>query len=177
MGDRTTGRPTPTDSAYPSRGPSRNSRQRPTGVGWGRAGIDVLGAKLRTSAALSTSKPGEASTALVAPQCPNGHPVRTSYRPMDPLPADLRPTTVEALAPVLTEPSEILGLWEESDGEEWEEGSELCRLSSLVPDPSSGDDEETPPGSPGRVSVASGRRADEQRIRAGDPSRTPHFRA
>ncbi|WP_030321695.1 DUF4259 domain-containing protein [Streptomyces flavochromogenes] len=63
-----------------------------------------------------------ASAALLAAQCPGGDPITTSYAPKDPLPtlpADLRPQAVTALDRTLTEPSELLELWEESDGEEW----------------------------------------------------------
>ncbi|AJF64928.1 DUF4259 domain-containing protein [Streptomyces vietnamensis] len=66
-----------------------------------------------------------ASAALLAAQCPGGEPVTTSYGPKKPLgvlPEELRPAAVEALDRVLTEPSELLELWEESDGEEWKVG-------------------------------------------------------
>ncbi|MBP2581775.1 hypothetical protein J3A78_002253 [Streptomyces sp. PvR006] len=66
-----------------------------------------------------------ASAALLAAQCPGGDPVTTSYAPKEPLPAlpaDLRPQAVAALDRILTEPSELLELWEESDGEEWKAG-------------------------------------------------------
>ncbi|MGW4721496.1 MULTISPECIES: DUF4259 domain-containing protein [unclassified Streptomyces] len=66
-----------------------------------------------------------ASAALLAAQCPGGEPVTTSYGPKEPLPvlpAALRPEAVAALDRVLTEPSELLELWEESDGEEWKAG-------------------------------------------------------
>ncbi|MFF6791030.1 hypothetical protein ACVW0K_002120 [Streptomyces filamentosus] len=65
-----------------------------------------------------------ASAALVAAQCPGGEPV-TAYGPKEPLgalPEELRPAAVAALDRVLTEPSELLELWEESDGEEWKAG-------------------------------------------------------
>ncbi|XUM00439.1 DUF4259 domain-containing protein [Streptomyces venezuelae ATCC 10712] len=71
-----------------------------------------------------------ASAALVAAQCPGGTPVTTSYGPKKPLPAlpaDLRPTAVEALDRILVEPSELLELWEESDGEEWKAGVRKLR--------------------------------------------------
>ncbi|MGW4856715.1 DUF4259 domain-containing protein [Streptomyces sp. NPDC004288] len=71
-----------------------------------------------------------ASAALVAAQCPGGAPVTTSYAPKKPLPAlpaDLRPTAVEALDRILVEPSELLELWEESDGEEWKAGVRRLR--------------------------------------------------
>ncbi|MFB6633085.1 DUF4259 domain-containing protein [Streptomyces sp. NPDC056362] len=71
-----------------------------------------------------------ASAALVAAQCPGGAPVTTSYAPKKPLPAlpaDLRPTAIEALDRILVEPSELLELWEESDGEEWKAGVRRLR--------------------------------------------------
>ncbi|WP_395360349.1 DUF4259 domain-containing protein [Streptomyces sp. YH02] len=71
-----------------------------------------------------------ASAALVAAQCPGGDPVTTAYGPKDPLPplpADLRPQAVAALDRVLTEPSELLELWEESDGEQWKAGVRKLR--------------------------------------------------
>ncbi|MFE7514332.1 DUF4259 domain-containing protein [Streptomyces sp. NPDC057540] len=71
-----------------------------------------------------------ASAALVAAQCPGGEPVTTSYGPKKPLPAlpaDLRPAAVEALDRILVEPSELLELWEESDGDEWKAGVRKLR--------------------------------------------------
>ncbi|WP_306330010.1 DUF4259 domain-containing protein [Streptomyces venezuelae] len=71
-----------------------------------------------------------ASAALLAAQCPGGAPVTTSYGPKDPLPplpTDLRPQAVTALDRILTEPSELLELWEESDGEEWKAGVRQLR--------------------------------------------------
>ncbi|MFF7436575.1 DUF4259 domain-containing protein [Streptomyces sp. NPDC008122] len=71
-----------------------------------------------------------ASAALVAAQCPGGAPVTTSYAPKDPLPPlppELRPAAVEALDRILTEPSELLELWEESDGEAWMTGVRRLR--------------------------------------------------
>ncbi|MFH9721860.1 DUF4259 domain-containing protein [Streptomyces sp. NPDC017254] len=71
-----------------------------------------------------------ASAALLAARCPGGDPVTTSYAPKDPLPelpAALRPEAVTALDRILTEPSELLELWEESDGEEWKAGVRKLR--------------------------------------------------
>ncbi|MGW9438432.1 DUF4259 domain-containing protein [Streptomyces sp. NPDC055607] len=71
-----------------------------------------------------------ASAALLAAQCPGGEPVTTSYGPKEPLPvfpAALRPEAVAALDRVLVEPSELLELWEESDGEEWKAGTRRLR--------------------------------------------------
>lgn len=71
-----------------------------------------------------------ASAALVAAQCPGGEPVTTSYGPKEPLgvlPVALRAEAVAALDRVLTEPSELLELWEESDGGEWKAGVRTLR--------------------------------------------------
>ncbi|WP_328944923.1 DUF4259 domain-containing protein [Streptomyces sp. NBC_00250] len=71
-----------------------------------------------------------ASAALVAAQCPAGDPVTTAYGPKDPLPPlpdGLRPQAAASLDRILTEPSELLELWEESDGEEWKEGVRKLR--------------------------------------------------
>lgn len=71
-----------------------------------------------------------ASAALVAAQCPGGEPVTTSYGPKKPLgvlPEELRAEAVAALDRVLAEPSELLELWEESDGEEWKAGMRKLR--------------------------------------------------
>ncbi|MFD8012932.1 DUF4259 domain-containing protein [Streptomyces sp. NPDC058955] len=66
-----------------------------------------------------------AAAALVAAQCAGGEAVTTSYGPKEPLgdlPVELRAEAVAALDRVLAEPSELLELWEESDGEEWKAG-------------------------------------------------------
>ncbi|MFF2780045.1 DUF4259 domain-containing protein [Streptomyces sp. NPDC058052] len=71
-----------------------------------------------------------ASAALVAAQCPGGEAVTTSYGPKEPLgvlPVELRAEAVAALDRVLAEPSELLELWEESDGEEWKTGVRTLR--------------------------------------------------
>ncbi|WP_329623766.1 DUF4259 domain-containing protein [Streptomyces sp. NBC_01255] len=71
-----------------------------------------------------------ASAALVAAQCPGGDPVTTAYGPKEPLPelpAELRPLAVAALDRILTPESELLELWEESDGEEWKAGIRKLR--------------------------------------------------
>ncbi|GHI89935.1 DUF4259 domain-containing protein [Streptomyces xanthophaeus] len=59
-----------------------------------------------------------AAAALVAAQRPGGEPVTTPYGPDLPLPelpADLRGLAVRALDRVVTEPSELMELWEESE--------------------------------------------------------------
>ncbi|MFI8965045.1 DUF4259 domain-containing protein [Streptomyces sp. NPDC053493] len=71
-----------------------------------------------------------AAAALVAAQCPGGAPVTTSYgpkQPIPPLPAALRPAAVAALDRVLGKDSELLELWEESDGAAWKAGTEALR--------------------------------------------------
>lgn len=58
-----------------------------------------------------------AAAALVAAQCPGGTPVTTAYGPDLPLPrfsGDLRAFAVVALDRVVTEPSELMELWEET---------------------------------------------------------------
>ncbi len=73
-----------------------------------------------------------AAAALVASQCPGGEPVTTSYGPEKPLgelPVELRAEAVTALDRVLAEPSELLELWEESDGEAWKAGIRKLRGS------------------------------------------------
>lgn len=75
-----------------------------------------------------------AAAALVAAQCPGGEPV-TSYGPKDPLgvlPVELRAEAVAALDRVVAEPSELLELWEESDGEEWKAG--IRKLRAVLAD-------------------------------------------
>lgn len=59
-----------------------------------------------------------AAAALVAAQCAGGDPVTTAYGPKLPipeLPLDLRELAVLALDRVVTEPSELLELWGETD--------------------------------------------------------------
>ncbi|WP_328725100.1 DUF4259 domain-containing protein [Streptomyces sp. NBC_00259] len=59
-----------------------------------------------------------AAAALVAAQCPGGEPITTAYGPDLPipeLPADLRELAIHALDRVVTEPSELMELWGESD--------------------------------------------------------------
>ncbi|MEV6198739.1 DUF4259 domain-containing protein [Streptomyces sp. NPDC051771] len=75
-----------------------------------------------------------AAAALVAAQCPGGEPV-TSYGPKEPLgvlPVELRAEAVAALDRVVAEPSELLELWEESDGEEWKAG--IRKLRAVLAD-------------------------------------------
>ncbi|MER0479582.1 DUF4259 domain-containing protein [Streptomyces sp. Edi2] len=71
-----------------------------------------------------------AAAALVAAQCPGGEPITTAYGPDLPipkLPTDLRELAVHALDRVVTEPSELMELWGESD----EDGPWRATLSQL----------------------------------------------
>ncbi|MBD0708900.1 MULTISPECIES: DUF4259 domain-containing protein [unclassified Streptomyces] len=94
---------------------------------------EVLRAVLREVAATAdddyldadVSMEAIASAALIAAQCPGGAAVTTSYGPKKPLPilpSELRPLAVAALDRTLGKESELLELWEESDGEEWKAG-------------------------------------------------------
>ncbi|MFJ6899415.1 DUF4259 domain-containing protein [Streptomyces hokutonensis] len=62
-----------------------------------------------------------AAAALVAAQCPGGEPAHPHYGPKEPVPdlTGLRALALRALDRVLTEPSELLELWAESDGAPW----------------------------------------------------------
>ncbi|MBQ0829439.1 DUF4259 domain-containing protein [Streptomyces tagetis] len=62
-----------------------------------------------------------AAAALVAAQCPGGDPAYSAYAPGEPLPdlTGLREPAVRAVDRVVTEPSELLELWEESDAAPW----------------------------------------------------------
>ncbi|MHB9856202.1 DUF4259 domain-containing protein [Streptomyces krungchingensis] len=62
-----------------------------------------------------------AAAALVAAQCPGGEPADPVYGPDEPLPdlTGLRDLAFRALHRVMTEPSELMELWAESDGGPW----------------------------------------------------------
>ncbi|MFD9573191.1 DUF4259 domain-containing protein [Streptomyces sp. NPDC059982] len=62
-----------------------------------------------------------AAAALVASQCPGGEAADPIYGPEDPLPdlTGLRDLALQALDRVMTEPSELMDLWAESDGGRW----------------------------------------------------------
>ncbi|WP_427920020.1 DUF4259 domain-containing protein [Streptomyces sp. cg40] len=62
-----------------------------------------------------------AAAALVAAQCPGGEPAHPHYGPKQPAPdlTGLRTLALRALDRVLTEPSELLELWAESDDAPW----------------------------------------------------------
>ncbi|MGW6021146.1 DUF4259 domain-containing protein [Streptomyces sp. NPDC055099] len=70
-----------------------------------------------------------AAAALVAAQCPGGEPADPVYGPEQPIPdlLSLRGPAHQALDHVLAEGSELLDLWEESDGEPWRKGVEGLR--------------------------------------------------
>ncbi|MGW2016690.1 DUF4259 domain-containing protein [Streptomyces sp. NPDC001927] len=77
-----------------------------------------------------------AAAALVACQCPGGEPADPIYGPEDPLPdlTGLRDLALQALERVATEPSELMDLWDESDGGAWR--ADIRRLKDvLLPQP------------------------------------------
>ncbi|WP_374982762.1 DUF4259 domain-containing protein [Streptomyces fradiae] len=84
---------------------------------------DALLCVIRTADYLEVPEAEEAvaAAALVAAQCPGGDPVDPVYAPEEPLPdlTALRGEAVQALDRVMTEPSELLELWAESDGGPW----------------------------------------------------------
>ncbi|WP_328400391.1 DUF4259 domain-containing protein [Streptomyces sp. NBC_00390] len=75
-----------------------------------------------------------AAAALIAAQCPGGDAVTTPYGPDEPIPAlppDLRRLAVQALDRTLTEPSELMDLWDETPhGESWRAG--IARLRRVL---------------------------------------------
>ncbi|MFF1839002.1 DUF4259 domain-containing protein [Streptomyces sp. NPDC058231] len=78
-----------------------------------------------------------AATALVAAQCPGGEPADPIYGPEEPLPdlTGLRDLALQALDHIMTEPSELMDLWAESDGGPWR--ANIRRLQNvLLPRPS-----------------------------------------
>ncbi|MFJ1585363.1 DUF4259 domain-containing protein [Streptomyces sp. NPDC088197] len=67
------------------------------------------------------SEEAVAAAALVAAQCPGGEPIDPDYGPKQPL-ADLTPlraTALRALDRVVTDPSELLELWDEPPDGPW----------------------------------------------------------
>ncbi|MFG2119649.1 DUF4259 domain-containing protein [Streptomyces sp. NPDC048710] len=76
-----------------------------------------------------------AAAALVAAQLPGGDVPSPHYGPEEPLPdlAALRPLALQALDRVVTEPSELLDLWEDSEGGPWRSGVERMRHILLPP--------------------------------------------
>ncbi|CAL9441917.1 DUF4259 domain-containing protein [Streptomyces sp. enrichment culture] len=90
-----------------------------------RAGIvrDTLTRAIGTAGYLEAPESEEAvaAAALVAAQCPGGEPADSVYGPEEPLPdlTGLRDLALQALDRVLTEPSELMDLWDESGGDPW----------------------------------------------------------
>ncbi|MEU6815494.1 DUF4259 domain-containing protein [Streptomyces sp. NPDC046860] len=77
-----------------------------------------------------------AAAALVAAQCPRGEPADPVYGPEELLPdlSGLRDLARQALDRVMTEPSELMGLWAESGGATWR--ANVRQLQSvLLPQP------------------------------------------
>jgi len=62
-----------------------------------------------------------AAAALVAAQSPGGEPAHPHYGPDEPLPdlTGLRALALQALDRVMTQPSELLELWDGRDGDPW----------------------------------------------------------
>nr|WP_053914190.1 DUF4259 domain-containing protein [Streptomyces sp. TP-A0875] len=67
------------------------------------------------------SEEAVAAAALVAAQCPEGEPTDPVYGPEEPLPdlTGVRDLALQALDRVMTEPSELMDLWDESNGGPW----------------------------------------------------------
>ncbi|WP_432716045.1 DUF4259 domain-containing protein [Streptomyces salinarius] len=90
-----------------------------------RAGIihDTLTRVIGTAGYLEAPESEEAvaAAALIAAQCPEGAPTDPVYGPEEPLPdlTSLRHLALQALDRVTTEPSELMDLWDESDGGPW----------------------------------------------------------
>ncbi|MET9435828.1 DUF4259 domain-containing protein [Streptomyces sp. NPDC006551] len=82
------------------------------------------------------SEEAVAAAALVAAQCPGGEAADPVHGPEEPLPdlTGLRDLALQALDRVMTEPSELMELWEESDGDPWR--ANIRRLQNvLLPQP------------------------------------------
>lgn len=82
------------------------------------------------------SEQAVAAAALVAAQCSGGEPADPVYGPEEPLPdlAGLRDLALQALDRVMTDPSELMDLWAESDGGPWR--ATIRRLRGvLLPQP------------------------------------------
>ncbi|MCT2593087.1 DUF4259 domain-containing protein [Streptomyces sp. N2-109] len=64
------------------------------------------------------SEEAVAAAALVAAQCRGGQPADPHHGPEEPIPdlTHLRAPTLQALDRIMTEPSELMHLWVESDG-------------------------------------------------------------
>ncbi|MFC9424625.1 DUF4259 domain-containing protein [Streptomyces sp. NPDC056987] len=70
---------------------------------------------------VSESEVAVAAAALVAAQCPGGEPADPVFGPEELLPdfTGMRDLALQALDRVMTEPSELMELWDESDGAPW----------------------------------------------------------
>ncbi|MEW1637520.1 DUF4259 domain-containing protein [Streptomyces sp. NPDC093801] len=82
------------------------------------------------------SEQAVAAAALVAAQCSGGEPADPVYGPEEPLPdlTGLRDLALQALDRVMTDPSELMELWAESDGGPWR--ANIRRLRGvLLPQP------------------------------------------
>ncbi|WP_328829095.1 DUF4259 domain-containing protein [Streptomyces sp. NBC_00252] len=77
-----------------------------------------------------------AAAALVAAQCPGGEPADPHYGPDELVPdlTGLRALALQALDHVMTDPSELLDLWAQSDGAPWHAAVNQLR-STLTPPP------------------------------------------
>ncbi|WP_030549253.1 DUF4259 domain-containing protein [Streptomyces albus] len=82
------------------------------------------------------SEEAVAAAALIAAQCPEGEPADPVYGPKEPLPdlTDLRDLALQALDRVMTAPSELMDLWDESDGGPWRTNIRNLR-NVLMPQP------------------------------------------
>ncbi|GGP96696.1 DUF4259 domain-containing protein [Streptomyces roseolilacinus] len=82
------------------------------------------------------SEEAVAAAALVAAQCPGGEPAHPVYGPEEPLPdlTGLRDLALRALDRVVTDPSELMDLWTESDGGPWQAAIDRLR-NTLLPRP------------------------------------------
>ncbi|MFZ3494757.1 DUF4259 domain-containing protein [Streptomyces sp. 5.8] len=83
------------------------------------------------------SEEAVAAAALVAAQRLGGEPADPIYGPEEPLSdlTGLRDLALQALDRVMTEPSELMELWADSDGGPWR--ATICRLQKVLrPQPS-----------------------------------------
>ncbi|MGW2052231.1 DUF4259 domain-containing protein [Streptomyces sp. NPDC001858] len=105
-----------------------------------RAGIicDTLTRVIDTAGYLEAPESEEAvaAAALIAAQCPEGEPTDPVHGPEEPLPdlTSLLDLALQALDRVMSEPSELMDLWDESDGGPWREQIRNLR-NVLTPQP------------------------------------------
>lgn len=83
------------------------------------------------------SEEAVAAAALVAAQCPEGEPADPVYGTKEPLPdlTGLRHLALQAIDRVMTAPSELMDLWDESDGSAWRANMHRFH-AALLPQPS-----------------------------------------